>query len=254
MGGLTLARTVERRSNLVRPAAPTGLRVHLLNGFRLTGREGDLAVPLCAQRLLAFLALGTRSMQRTYVASTLWLDCDESRAGGNLRSALWRVRSFGADLVEAGVDHVSLGRDVSVDLHASDELAQTVLAGGRDGEIDDLAEDALSGDVLPDWYDEWVVFERERHRQLRLHALEVLCEQLTSQRSYARAVAAGIAAVHGEPLRESAHRVLIKAHLAEGNRGEAVRQFKQCSQILRRELNLEPAPETAALVADCSYP
>ena len=93
-------------------------------------------------------------------------------------------------------------------------------------------DELVAGDLLPGWYDEWVVAEREHFRQLRLHALEKLCEQLTDEGRFGEAVEAGLVAVSGEPLRESAHRVLIRAYLKEGNRGEAIRQYEACRQVL----------------------
>jgi len=90
--------------------------------------------------------------------------------------------------------------------------------------------------------------ERERYRQLRMHALEILCVRLSGAGRHGEAVEAGLAAVSGEPLRESAHRVLIGAHLAEGNRCEAIRQFDRYRGVLQRELGLEPSPEIAALI------
>ena len=62
-----------------------------------------------------------------------------------------------------------------------------------------------SDDVLPDWYDDWIDTERERF-QIRLHALERLCERLTVERRFGEALQAGLAALRTEPLRESAHR------------------------------------------------
>jgi DNA-binding SARP family transcriptional activator len=59
----------------------------------------------------------------------------------------------------------------------------------------------------------------------------------------AQAIEAGLAAVAGEPLRESAHRALIRVHLQEGNRVEAIRQFTACKNILRDELGVEPSAE-----------
>ena len=105
-----------------------------------------------------------------------------------------------------------------------------------------------SGELLPDWYDDWVVIERERFRQLRVHALERLCERLTSERRFTEAVETGLAAVEGEPLRESAHRVLIHAHLAEGNAAEALRQYGVFRGLLRDRLGLEPSGQMDALV------
>jgi DNA-binding SARP family transcriptional activator len=108
---------------------------------------------------------------------------------------------------------------------------------------------AMSADLLPDWYeDDWVVAHRERYHHLRLHALEAMCERLTAARRYGEAVEAGLAAVRAEPLRESAHQALVRAHLAEGNRFEAARQYRSCRGLLRNELGLEPSPGLQALV------
>ncbi len=60
---------------------------------------------------------------------------------------------------------------------------------------------------------------------------------------------AGLAAVAGEPLRESAHRALISAYLAEGNPGEAVRQYRRYCAILHKELRLEPSAQMTALLS-----
>jgi Bacterial transcriptional activator domain. len=57
-----------------------------------------------------------------------------------------------------------------------------------------------------------------------------------------------LAAVSGEPLRESAHRQLIEVHLAEGNRVEALRQYEAYRQLMRDELGLGPSPHIVNLV------
>jgi DNA-binding SARP family transcriptional activator len=108
-----------------------------------------------------------------------------------------------------------------------------------------------SGELLPGFYDEWLLTERERLRQLRLHALEALCERLTAVGRYSAAIAAGLAAVAGEPLRESAQWILMKAYVAEGNRAEAIRQFERYRNVLRAELSLEPSTE---LQSDLAFP
>jgi DNA-binding SARP family transcriptional activator len=110
------------------------------------------------------------------------------------------------------------------------------------------------GEILPDWYDDWLVIERERFRQLRVHALERLCDRLTAAGRFAEAVDAGLAAVESEPLRESAHRALIRTHLAEGNACEALRQYRAFRELLRRELGLRPSELMEALVRRLTVP
>ena len=107
---------------------------------------------------------------------------------------------------------------------------------------------ALEGELLPDWYDDWVTDERERFRQLRLHALEVMAERLAGSRRWGDAVLAALAAVSADPLRESAHRAVIKVHLAEGNVAEAIRQLRRCERLMIDEVGVPPSPSLAELI------
>jgi DNA-binding SARP family transcriptional activator len=82
------------------------------------------------------------------------------------------------------------------------------------------------GELLPGWYEDWVLVERERLRQLRMHALEALAEKLTEAGRYGVAMQAAYAAVRADPVRESAHRAVVRVHLAEGNVLEALRAYE----------------------------
>lgn len=75
-----------------------------------------------------------------------------------------------------------------------------------------------------------------------------MCERLTALGRYGQAVDAGLAAVQGEPLRESAHRALIAVHLAEGNHAEALRQYRWFRQLLADELGLRPSARIVGLM------
>ena len=104
-------------------------------------------------------------------------------------------------------------------------------------------------DLLVGWYDEWVLTDRDRLRQLRLHALEALSGHLLTIGNVATGLEAALEAVSVEPLRESAHRAVIRAHLAEGNRAEALRQFTHLRRLLHDELGVEPTSLAAELFA-----
>ncbi len=108
---------------------------------------------------------------------------------------------------------------------------------------------SLGGDLLPGWSDDWLILEQEAFRQTRLHALEQTCARLRHCGHYAAALRAGSAAVRCEPLRESAHRQLIKVHLAEGNHAEALRQYQSFRRLLAYELGLPPSASIRSLVA-----
>ena len=230
-----------------------GIDLSLLSGFelRLDGKPVDL--PLGAQRLIAFLALHNRPLQRAFVAGNLWLDSSEERAAANLRSALWRLHRHGRRLIDTRSGRLTLSPDVRIDVHAIAQRAREVLeASGAEhqhtGNSGSYFELSLSGELLPDWYEDWILVERERFRQLRIHALESLCDQLTAAGKHAQAIEAGLAAVAAEPLRESAHRALIRCHLAECNPAEAVRQYRRYEQVLDQELGARPSSQMLELV------
>jgi len=222
--------------------------LRLLDGFELTCDGQPVMLTITVQRLLAFLALSDRPLRRPYVAGRLWIDATQGRASASLRSTLWRLRQLGQPVLRATVTHLALVPDVLVDVHRAHSLVRRLI-DPADG-CEDLVVDAraLSSDVLPDWYDDWVIVERERFRQLRLHGLESLCRRLTSRKRFAEAVEAGMAAVSAEPLRESAHRALISAYLAEGNFGEALLQFRRFRSLLRDELGVEPTEALSSLL------
>jgi DNA-binding SARP family transcriptional activator len=213
--------------------------VRLIEGFELRLDGAAVETPAAAQRLVAFLALHPRPLTRAYIAGSLWLDKTDDRATSNLRSALWRTHGFGERLIRANRTHVQLAPEVYVDVAEVDAVARRMLAGELETSTD---AQLFRGELLPDWYDEWVVIERERLRQLCLNALEQLSASWLAQGSTALAIDAAFAAVAAEPLRESAHRVLVDAHLATGNSVEAIRQYRTYQSLLREALELDPSP------------
>jgi DNA-binding SARP family transcriptional activator len=105
-----------------------------------------------------------------------------------------------------------------------------------------------SGDLLPHWCDDWLFFERERLRQLRVHVLEALADKWLAQGCYLAALDAALSAVEVEPFRESAHRAAIRVHLAEGNVSEAVRHYWYFHDLIHQELRANPTEQITALV------
>jgi DNA-binding SARP family transcriptional activator len=224
-------------------------RLSLLGSFELSCDDEPVPLPLPVQRLLAFLALREHPAQRQYLACMLWLDTSDDRALGSLRSALWSLRRYALGLVESMGRGLRLAPDVAVDLREASALAKRLVDRGTDVEPVEADWTSLLDDVLPDWYDDWVVMERERFRQLRVYALEALCERRLAAGDFAGAAEAALAAVQGEPLRESAHRALIRVYLAEGNRAQAVLHHESFRRLLDDRLGLEPTAEMTVLVS-----
>jgi DNA-binding SARP family transcriptional activator len=224
----------------------------LLHGFELRCGGTRITLQHAAQRLLALLAVHGRPVRRDWAAGALWLDASQEHANGCLRTTLWRTDPAARRLVHATSTELALDDTVSIDTTAMTDAARRVFE--RDGGRSELIALQGAGELLPDWYDDWVVLERERLRQLRLHALETLCVDFTARGRYAEAIEAGLAAVMGEPLRESAQRALISAYLAEGNPSDALRAYQLFRDRLRRDLALAPSPALQRLVAGIVTP
>jgi DNA-binding SARP family transcriptional activator len=221
--------------------------VHLFDGPYVTVGPERRDVPEGSKQLLAFVALRRRRIERRQVAGALWPAGDEERAAGNLRSALWRLRRAGIDVLVTDKWSLVLGTEVRVDLHALEEWAARLIGGSaaaQDLLIPPTASDALN--LLPGCYDDWALIERERIRQRVLHALEALSARLSAVGRFADAIESAMLATSAEPLRESAHRSLIKAHVAEGNLTEARRAYLAYRGLMQRELGLLPPKNFAA--------
>jgi DNA-binding SARP family transcriptional activator len=221
----------------------------LLRGFALRSLGREVVLAQAAQRLVAFLALRSDPVHRLHVAGVLWIHATEKHASASLRSTLWRLNRAAAGLVVAEGPRLALDPDVRVDLREATERARALIERPHEHERGDLELLRGVGDLLPDWYDDWVLIERERFRQLRLHALEGLCETLVTEGRMGEAADAGLAAVCGDPLRESAHRALISVHLAEGNASEALRQYSLCRRMLNEHLDMSPSLSMQRLMA-----
>jgi DNA-binding SARP family transcriptional activator len=231
-------------------AVPAAARfqVLVLRSFELRADNQVVAVPQNVQRVLAFLAVRGRPQLRTTVASTLWMDTTEDRASANLRTALWKVRQQLGDLVRASGAQLEIAAGVDIDLASAVAQAKRLIGPGTTLDERDTDPELLGGDLLPEWDEDWILFERERIRQLRIHALEALCRRLSAEGRHGEAIDAGQAAVAAEPLRESSHGALISAHLAEGNVCEARRQYRVCCELFSEDLQLEPSAELRSLV------
>jgi DNA-binding SARP family transcriptional activator len=228
--------------------------VALLGGFHLRRSGRSLpGVPRASQRLLAFLALHGHVANRAAIAGTLWPEASERHAYANLRAALVRLERAGRGVLQASRLELRLAEEVTVDVGHARALAWRLLDPGSALRPSDRGPEALarlSADLLPGWYDDWVLSEAEDWRQLRLHALEALADRLTAVGRWGEAADAAGAAVRADPLRESANAALIRVHLAEGNQSEAVRQFDRYRSLLDAELGLEPTPRLRRLVRD----
>lgn len=215
--------------------------------------DRDVAIPDGSQRLLVFVALRRDRVDRRVAAGTLWPTGGDDRAAGNLRSALWRLKRAGLDVVRSDKHNLWTDPSMTIDLDVVDRWATRLITSSASAA--DLALGAsgpLVLEMLPGWYDEWIIFERERVRQRQLHGLEALSAALVAAGRTAEGLDVALSVVAAEPLRESAQRVLLAAHVAEGNWVEARRSFLAYSALLKSELGITPRRDAFEILVGSS--
>lgn len=214
----------------------------LIGGFELTIRGAPVVLPPASRRLVAYLALQRRPASRARIGEVLWADADPRHAGASLRSALWRLAPL--RIVLSSGPHVWLDPRVEVDVDRLVGLVVSPPSTMPSGEVlVALSRDLVEGgdDLLPGWEDDWVELERERCRQACLQAMDRVGEGLVDSGRSDEALRVALAATAAEPLRESSHRVLLRAHLSQGNVAEAVREYRRFARLLDDELGASPS-------------
>ena len=171
----------------VAPAGRARTRIQLLDSFQVCRAGEIVSLPMSARRVIAFLALRSHPLLRTHVAGVaLARLARRSAAFANLRSALWRIHRTGRCSSRRAATRFSsplTSESISTRRpHVARRLIGSVPMGAG-ADVDWLS---LTGEVLPDWDDDWALVEREHHRNLSLQALESLGEHLPRRAVCAR--------------------------------------------------------------------
>jgi DNA-binding SARP family transcriptional activator len=226
------------------------LRVSLLGSFSIVGAEPVSLRNKKAQALIAFLSLSPGPHARERLATLLWPDSSEEAARQSLRQCVSELRRVLADL-PLKIDHDTL--EMETDVLGSDvwELRQAL----ADPSVDNLQRAAelyrdhlLEGfNARSDLFEEWVIGERARLRASAISAFQVLFNELQARNARDAAIALGLRLLALDPLQEDVDRALMRLYLQSGQTALAIRQYKRCEAVLRKELSVEPDQETKAL-------
>jgi len=218
--------------------------LRLLGCFRLSTNGRPIEVPLASARVLAYLGVHGGEIDRATLAHTLWPDADRTRSLGNLRSALWRLPSCSKAAVREHSSMVGLHPGVVCDL----DLVVDDLAARTTVPFADAMPAIWRDELLPGWYDDWVLVERERLSIKRAAILEHLSAVCRRSGLSGDAVLYAALAIEMQPLRETAHQALLEAHIAQGNLVEAHAHLEHLTALLQRELGVTPSSETRAVL------
>ncbi|MBV6393297.1 MAG: hypothetical protein KPEEDBHJ_02537 [Anaerolineales bacterium] len=225
------------------------LSVHLFGALRVLneGRPLDSFPTQRSRELFAYLAANPNmAHSRLALASLLWPDKTEARARASLNTELWRIRQVLGD----ADSHLELTRDTialnipagGVDIHRFHELIQT---NSPDSIKQAVA--LAAGDFFEGCYADWCLIERERLADKYRSALYALLRYHEARSELTEAMAAAKHLAGFDPLHEESHRAIMRLYSAMGDRSAALTQYERCCELLRRELNVPPMPETEAL-------
>jgi DNA-binding SARP family transcriptional activator len=198
-----------------------------------------------AQRLIAFLAL-LGEQPRALVAGSLWPTSKDAQARSSLRAAVVHVRRRAPGALMSSNGSLSLDPSVLIDIHLLEDALDHALAEPTADLVTDVA---TWGELLPGWYEDWVLFERERWRHRRAIALDRMARRALDIGDVGVALVAAEACVELQPLREASQRVLTQVHLAMGNRIAALQVYDDFRQRSLTEFGLAPDRRFQALVS-----
>ncbi|MGF9662327.1 BTAD domain-containing putative transcriptional regulator [Arthrobacter crystallopoietes] len=220
-------------------------QLQLIDGWRLRSGGRDVKVGLRQQRLIAALAL-LGSQPRPYLSGLLWPESSEKQASGSLRAAVWTISQQLPGLLVS--DNLRLGLAQSVHVDVSDFLLDTAGAttGVTRGNRLDLRGRA---DLLPGWYDDWVLEEQEQFQRRRLSALETMAENMLARGETPGALDAAWAALRIDPLAGNAMRLLLRAQLQEGNHAGVLSAYRDFSLRMRNEFGARLPADITAIVS-----
>jgi DNA-binding SARP family transcriptional activator len=217
--------------------------------FWLNGKILSLPSTRKTVSLLAYLLLHRHRMHsREKLAALFWGGVSDQKARHSLRTALSSLRKeIKAELLITNRETVQVNPDISVWVDAQQlEMDSTAASKGEPKDLQDAIA-LYRGDLLVDFYDDWILRKRLHYRNLYLDLLLHMTQLMRSRSEYERAIGYAKRVLQYDPADERAHQHLIFCHLANGDRGAAVRQYEDCRRVLQEELAVEPSSETTAL-------
>lgn len=238
------------------------LEIRVLGGFRVRVDGEDVPDDAWSRRnaaaVLKILALepGHR-LHREQMMEHLWPDADPRQAANNLYQTLHAARRA-LDMTAPGAGQLLLLQDqviqfapqveVWADAGAFEQACSVASRTGGDAAALLRAADLYRGPLLPDdRYEPWASDAREHLARQYLDVLDELAAVQESSADFAGAVSTLRRVIAADPLHEPAHRALMRVHALGGQRQQAIRAYQALQDVLQRELEIEPEPESQQL-------
>jgi DNA-binding SARP family transcriptional activator/tetratricopeptide (TPR) repeat protein len=228
-------------------------KIYLLGQFKLQANHHSIELPSRpAQSLLAYLALNAGvTHRREKLANLLWPEATESNARSYLRQALWRIRKSLQSASLSWEDYLQIS-DISVTFDDQSDYwldADLLLETTEAQPLEEVTESIrlYRGELLPGFYEEWIVLERQRLQATYHQKMNLLLESLIQARQWDEALNWGEQWIRLDYSPEPAFRALMRAHAGMGDQTMVSATYQRCTEALNHELGLEPSPETQRL-------
>ncbi len=224
------------------------LQARLLGQFEVFVQDHPVIIPSRpAQSLFAYLLLHpNKSHRRERLAGQFWLTSSEVNARSNLRHELWRIRKALGHGAEAYLQSNDLG--VTYCPQPGDQLDVNVFKActGNENSTEVLlqAVSVYGGELLPGFYDEWVILEREYLQAEYERKMERLLDHLLAEGRWNEALKWGEVWIASGETPEPAYRALMIAQAGLGNMAGAITQYHRCEEALSRGLGISPSEKT----------
>ncbi|MFQ5421196.1 MAG: BTAD domain-containing putative transcriptional regulator, partial [Anaerolineae bacterium] len=231
------------------------LQIRLFQQLEVRNGDGsllDMGSPT-TRSLFAYLVVNhAQSIDRRRLAFQFWPRSSEQAARRNLRQYLHRIRRALEPVDPNGQFLNTEGNDVSIRLPEGCFLDVIEFQTAVTPPHTDLpyAIELYRGDLLEDIYEDWVVPERERLAQRYREALLHLIDQKEAAQQYPEAIQYARRFLAADPLLERGHVRLMQLYYAAGDRSRVKQQYEQLTAVLKKELAVEPMPETTAIFMD----
>lgn len=208
-----------------------------------------------AQSLLAYLCLHAgKAFRREKLAGLLWPETSETNARNNLRQALWRIRKSLGDQDCLLADDLSIAFDARAPYWLDVEvLTQPLPSNPTPADLAQVVA-VYGGELLPGFYDEWTMLERERLQAVFERRMGQLLELLAVERDWAQTVGWGERWIALGNTPETAYRSLMIAHAALGDLAAMSAAYQRCVEALWRDLGVEPSEQTTTLYEQLRNP
>lgn len=227
------------------------LYIHLFGRLRLfvDGQPHPLNALPKTSSLLAYLLLHRAiPTPRETVAFMLWDDVPESESRANLRRHLYDLNRALPPAPEGKPWIVRQGQMIQWNPAAPVWLDVAVFNDLRQqpGRLTE-AITQYTGDLLPEFYDEWLSTEREQLRQVYINTMVQLVGRERANQDMSQAIVHAKQLLAYDPLQEEMVRTLMELYYEVGDRAAALQVYQRFAERLVEELDVAPLPETAAL-------